>query len=66
MQPPIPRQPVQPPRRQPPADYDPAVHRVGEEATDQPPDSFYGDLLPPEAQPKADWDWAPDNERRQR
>ncbi len=70
MQPPVPHQPVRPPRRQPPlTDHDAAVHDVqgvGEESTDLPPEGFYGDLLPPEARPRTDWDWAPDNERRQR
>ena len=44
----------------------PGVHGIGEESTDLPPDSLYGDLLPPESLPKPDWDWAPDNERRRR
>jgi len=64
MQPSLPRQPGQTPRRgQPFADPD-APARDATQDTGTPSQGLYGELVPPAPQP--DWDWAPDNERRRR
>ena len=69
MQPPGPDQPVQPPQRGRLADYDAArddVEDADPDTTAASSQGLFGDLVPTIPRPQTDWDWAADNERRQR
>ena len=70
MQAPVPHQPVQPPQRgRRIADYDAArddVEDAHPDTTAPTQQGLFGDLVPDIPRPQPDWDWATDNERRQR